>query len=178
MQQIMKLPIYHISTSEANGPGLRIVIWVQGCRLNCKNCFNPKTHPFRKDNLMDTDEIVKIIHNKSHLNGVSFSGGEPLEYPKEILDIVNKMRPELNSIVYSGYTIDEVFNSPSLREVVKRVDLSILGRYNDSFPHPYAGKKFVITTDAIDMEYFRKLINIEYQINGTQITKSGIYKQK
>ena len=173
----MKLPVHHISISEANGPGLRIVVWVQGCRLNCKNCFNQETHPFSKDNLMDTDEIVNIIHNESHINGVSFSGGEPLEYPKEILDIVNKMRPGLNSIVFSGYTLDEVLNSASKKAVIKKVDLSILGRYDDSQPHPYAGKKFVITTDALDMDYFKKLINIEYQINGTQITKSGIYKR-
>lgn len=127
---------------------------------------------------MDTDEIVNIIHNESHIKGVSFSGGEPLEYPKEILDIVNKIRPGLNSIVFSGYTIEEVLNSPAKMAVVKKVDLSILGRYNDSLPHPYAGKKFVITTDAINLNYFKKVINIEYQINGTQITKSGIFKRK
>lgn len=173
----MQLPVHHISISEANGPGLRIVIWVQGCRLNCKNCFNPKTHPFSKNNLMDTDKIVNIIHNVSNINGVSFSGGEPLEYPIEILDIVNKIRPELNSIIFSGYTLDEALNSPAKMAVIKKVDLSILGRYDDSLPHPYAGKKFVITTNAIDMDYFKKLINIEYIINGTQITKSGIYKR-
>ncbi len=127
---------------------------------------------------MDTDEIVNIIHNENHINGVSFSGGEPLEYPKEILDIVNKIRPELNSIVFSGYTVEEVLNSPDKMAVVKKVDLSILGRYNYSLPHPYAGKKFVITTDAINLNYFKKVINIEYQINGTQITKSGIFKRK
>lgn len=174
----MLLPVHHISISEANGPGLRIVIWVQGCKLNCKNCFNPRTHPFSKNNLMDTDEIVNIMHNENHINGVSFSGGEPLEYPKEILDIVNKIRPELNSIVFSGYTVEEVLNSPDKMAVVKKVDLSILGRYNYSLPHPYAGKKFVITTDAINLNYFKKVINIEYQINGTQITKSGIFKRK
>ena len=140
----MRLPIHHISRSEANGPGSRIVIWVQGCHLNCKNCFNPKSHPFSNNKLMDTDEIVKIIHNEGHINGVSFSGGEPLEYPKEILDIVNKMRPELNSIVFSGYTLDEVLNSPSKMAVVKKVDLSILGRYDDSLPHPYAGKNLLL----------------------------------
>lgn len=127
---------------------------------------------------MDTDEIVNIIHNENHINGVSFSGGEPLEYPKEILDIVNKIRPELNSIVFSGYTVEEVLNSPDKMAVVKKVDLSILGRYNYSLPHPYAGKKFVITTDAINLNYFKKVINIEYQIKGTQITKSGIFKRK
>ena len=172
----MKLPIHHISKSEANGPGSRIVLWVQGCHLKCKNCFNPKTHPFTNDRVMDTDEIIEIIHKDKQITGVSFSGGEPLEYPVEIIDILNKMRVGLNSILFSGYTLEEVLKSPLKMAVVRKTDLSILGRYNDSLPHPYAGKKFVLTTDAIDLDYFKKSVNVEYQINGTQITKTGIFK--
>ena len=172
----MLLPIYHISKSGANGPGARIVIWVQGCHLNCKNCFNPNTHPFSKDNLMDTDEIAKMVQDDNEICGISFTGGEPLEYPMELLDILNSLRPGLNSILFSGYTLEEILSSPSKLAVIKKVDLSILGRYDDSLPHPYAGKKFVRTTDAIDMDYFRNLYNIEYHINGTQITISGIFK--
>ena len=173
----MQLPVYHISKSEANGPGSRIVIWVQGCHLNCKNCFNPETHPFRKDNLMDTVDIVHIINNDDSISGISISGGEPLEYPTEVLDILNNLRSGLNSIVFSGYRLEEVLDSPARLAVVRKADLSILGRYDDTLSHPYAGKKFVQTTKAIDMDYFRRLYNIEYQINGAQITKSGIYKQ-
>ncbi|MBQ6433785.1 MAG: radical SAM protein [Bacteroidaceae bacterium] len=172
----MKLPIHHISISEANGPGSRIVVWVQGCQLKCKKCFNPMTHPFTKDNIMDTDEIIEIINNAKHINGVSFSGGEPLEYPTAIIDILKRMKVGLNSILFSGYTLEEVMKSPLKSDVVRKADLSILGRYNDSLPHPYAGKKFVLTTDAIDLNYFKKSINVEYQINGNEITKTGIFK--
>ena len=125
---------------------------------------------------MDTKEIVRIVHNDNEISGISFTGGEPLEYPLELIDILNSLRPGLNSILFSGYELEEVLAFPSKLAVIKKVDLSILGRYDDSLPHPYAGKKFVRTTDAIDMDYFRKLYNIEYQINGTQITKSGIFK--
>lgn len=125
---------------------------------------------------MDTDEIVSMVHNDNEIGGISFTGGEPLEYPMELLDILNNLRPGLNSVLFSGYNLEEILNSPSKLAVIKKVDLSILGRYDDSLPHPYAGKKFVRTTNAIDMNYFRKLYNIEYHINGTQITKSGIFK--
>ena len=125
---------------------------------------------------MDTKEIVRIVHNDNEISGISFTGGEPLEYPLELLDILNNLRPGLNSILFSGYNLEEILAAPSKLAVIKKVDLSILGRYDDSLPHPYSGKKFVRTTDAVDMDYFRKLFNIEYHINGTQITKSGIFK--
>lgn len=172
----MLLPVYHISKSEANGPGIRIVIWVQGCRLNCKNCFNPETHSFRKDKEMNVKDIIELIQQDDSISGVSFSGGEPLEYPQAILKILNGLRPGLNSILFSGYTLEEVLESPQKLAVIRKVDLSILGRYDDALPHPYAGKKFVKTSDAIDLDYFRVPFNIEYSVNGSTITKSGIFK--
>ena len=172
----MLLPVYHISKSEANGPGGRMVVWVQGCRLNCKNCFNPETHSFRTDKEMDVKDIIELIQQDDSISGVSFSGGEPLEYPQAILKILNGLRPGLNSILFSGYTLEEVLKSPQKLAVIRKADLSILGRYDDALPHPYAGKKFVKTSDAIDLDYFRVPINIEYRVNGSTITKSGIFK--
>lgn len=136
------------------------------------------THPFSKVKIMDTNEIIEIILNEKDITGISFSGGEPLEYPLEIIDILNKMRKGLNSIIFSGYTLEEVLKSPSKMAVIRKADLSILGRYNDSLPHPYAGKKFVLSTDALDLNYFKTPVNMEYVINGSKITKSGIFKLK
>ena len=173
----MKLPIYHISKSEANGPGIRLVIWVQGCRLHCKNCFNPETHSFSAKRLMDIEEILYLIQNDRSINGVSFSGGEPLEYPEAILEIIKGLPPRLNSILFSGYTLDEILKSSAKLAVVKKADLSILGRYDDSLSHPYLGKKFVKTSNSVDLEYFRKPFRIEYRIEDKEITKTGIFKQ-
>lgn len=174
----MHIPIFHISKSNANGPGNRIVIWVQGCRFNCKNCFNPETHTFKTENIIDTEEIVELINNDKSIDGVSFSGGEPLEYAEAVFEIISKLKTGKNSIVFSGYTLEEVCLSSIKMRVVKAADLSILGRYDDSLPHPYAGKKFVRTTNSVELEYFRKLYNIEYSITGREITKTGIFKQR
>lgn len=172
----MLLPVYHISKSEANGPGIRLVVWVQGCRLNCRNCFNPETHSFRTDKEMDVEDIIELIQQDDSISGVTFSGGEPLEYPQAILKILDGLRPGLNSILYSGYTLEEVLESQQKLAVIRKADLSILGRYDDALPHPYAGKKFVKTSDAIDLAYFRVPFNIEYRVNGSTITKTGIFK--
>lgn len=173
----MLLPIHHIAFSEANGPGKRIVIWVQGCKLNCAHCFNPNTHSFSSGTTMDTDRIANDINQNMDLEGVTFSGGEPLEYPESILDIISKIRPELNIIVFSGYTIDEVAQSSEKMNVILKADLSILGRYNDNLPHPYFGKKFVLTSQRIDMQYFKQLYKIEYTIDNNTVTKTGIFKR-
>lgn len=173
----MKIPIYHTEISKANGPGKRFVIWVQGCKHHCRHCFNPETHAFKTDNLIDTNNIVNMINHRQDICGVTFSGGEPLEFPLAVLEIIKGIKSDLSTILFSGYTLEEVLSDQDKTIVMKQCDLSILGRYDDNLPHPYLGKKFVCTTNRIDLNYFKRLYNIEYNINPNQITKSGIYKR-
>ena len=163
--------------SEANGPGRRFVIWVQGCKHHCHHCFNPETHAFKTDNLVDANDIANMINHQKDICGVTFSGGEPLEFPLAVLEIIKRIKTELSTILFSGYTLEEVLSDQDKTNVMKQCDLSVLGRYDDDLPHPYLGKKFVCTTNRIDLDYFKKLYNIEYNINHNYITKSGIYKR-
>lgn len=174
----MKIPIYHMEISEANGPGRRFVIWVQGCKHHCYHCFNPETHTFKTDNLIDTNSIVNMINQQQDICGVTFSGGEPLEFPLAVSEIIKGINSDLSIILYSGYTLEEVLADQDKTIVMKQCDLSILGRYNDDLPHPYSGKKFVCTTNRVDLDYFRMLHNIEYHIQNNHITKTGIFKTK
>lgn len=174
----MKLPVHHIAFSEANGPGKRMVVWVQGCPHRCKNCFNPETHTFNSDNLMDAEEIADMINLQENIDGITFSGGEPLAYPLVISEIIQSINPYLSSIIFSGYSLDEVKADHLKMTPICLSDLTILGRYDDTLPHPYLGKKFVRTTNRIDMDYFKRLYNIEYNIHFDQITKTGIFKTK
>ena len=47
--------------SKVNGPGLRFVLWTQGCSKGCKNCFNPETWNFEKNIILSIEEIINII---------------------------------------------------------------------------------------------------------------------
>jgi hypothetical protein len=60
--------------------------------------------------------------------------------------------------------------------VIKLADLSIIGRYDSSMPHPYLGKKFVLTSDRIDINYFKPKQIVEYVVNKKTITKTGVFK--
>ena len=172
----MLLPVHNISHSRINGPGNRLVIWVQGCKFHCKGCFNPETHPYTKEHLMDINELAEIINADTTIDGITLSGGEPLDYPKQIQSLLFGLEHRITTILYSGYHYEDIVSNENLLNVIKLVDLSIIGRYDLALPHPYFGKKFVMTSDRIDINYFKPKQIVEYVINNGTITKTGIFK--
>lgn len=173
----MLLPVHNISHSRINGPGNRLVIWVQGCKFHCKGCFNPETHPYTKEHLMGIDELAERINNDTTIEGITLSGGEPLDYPKPLEDLFKKVSSRLTIIVYSGFNIEEINQRQSLKKLLTMADLAIVGRYDETLPHPFWGKKFIKITDRVDINYFRPKYVLEYVMNGDEVTKTGIFKQ-
>ena len=172
----MYLPINNICHSRINGPGNRLVIWVQGCKFNCKGCFNQETHPYSQEHLIDVIDLVKMINEDADIEGITISGGEPLDFPNQIQSLLTGIEKRITTIIYSGYRFEDVYSNEDLLNVIKLADLSILGRYDLSLPHPYLGKKFVLTSDRIDINYFKPKHSVEYVINKDTITKTGIFK--
>lgn len=170
----MYLPINNICHSRINGPGNRLVIWVQGCKFNCKGCFNPETHSYTEEHLIDVAELVRMINEDKNIDGITISGGEPLDYPNQIYSLLAGIEKRLTSILYSGYYYKDVISDKDLLNVIKLADLSIIGRYDYSLPHPYLGKKFVLTSDRIDINNFKPKQIVEYVTNKQIVTKTGI----
>ena len=78
--------------SRANGPGVRTVIWLQGCTLCCPGCFNPGTHSAEPRLLMpEADLLARIIADQHEIEGVSISGGEPLQQPEGLLAMIEHL---------------------------------------------------------------------------------------
>ena len=81
-----------------DGPGIRVVIFLQGCNLRCLYCHNPETWSCDNKNLMSVDEVVsKILRYKSYISkngGVTFSGGEPLLQSDFIYECCKKLKEE------------------------------------------------------------------------------------
>ena len=69
----------------ADGPGVRVSIFMQGCIFNCKNCFNPETHDFKGGKEFTDETIEKVLElaNHEYIRGLSILGGEPM-HPKNI----------------------------------------------------------------------------------------------
>src|SRR5712691_11077886 len=59
------------------GPGIRAVIWVQGCPLRCAGCLAAETLPFEGGTAMPVDQLASWLTSLSGIEGVTFSGGEP-----------------------------------------------------------------------------------------------------
>lgn len=76
-----------------DGPGIRMVVFLKGCKLRCLYCHNPETWDYVHAKIMTSDEIVeKVKNNMSYYRngGITFSGGEPLMQPDFLLDCLKK----------------------------------------------------------------------------------------
>lgn len=102
-----------IASSSVNGPGNRAVIWLQGCSLGCKGCWNPETHLFHEKTRISIGEIQDWIKDLKDIEGITFSGGEPMQqapYLYVLLAWIKKNRPELSIGMYTGYNKRELEN--------------------------------------------------------------------
>ena len=80
----------YILESIVDGPGLRTVVFTQGCPHHCPGCHNPKTHPFDKGRLMEISDIVEILTSNPLSCGLTISGGEPFVQIDELLELIKQ----------------------------------------------------------------------------------------
>lgn len=116
--------------SIVNGPGLRAVVWFQGCIHNCPGCQNPQTHDFEKGLEDTTQNIVnKILANK-FISGVTFSGGDPLLQSGACIDIAKELKKHnINIWCYTGFTWEILQKSLNARILFKYIDILVDGPY-------------------------------------------------
>ncbi len=119
--------------SRVNGPGLRAVLWVQGCSLGCPGCFNPQTHAFEGGELASIDSLVsQLIALQSSIEGLTISGGEPLQQRLPLINLLRRVRQEtsLSTLLLSGFSWAEIQQMPEASELLACLDVLIAGRYD------------------------------------------------
>jgi anaerobic ribonucleoside-triphosphate reductase activating protein len=118
--------------SRANGPGARFVIWLQGCTLGCPGCFNPATHATAAGSERAVEDLIGEAA-RAGVEGITLSGGEPLQQPEAALALLRAARAAgLSTLVFSGYTIDEIRAQPLGPSILEQLDVLIDGRYVSS----------------------------------------------
>jgi anaerobic ribonucleoside-triphosphate reductase activating protein len=143
-----------IPASRANGPGLRAVVFSQGCSIGCVGCWNLKSHHFHGSEVtvdVVAQEVLKSRQEHS-MEGITFSGGEPMQQADSLLRLIQHLRqqaPELSFGMFSGYAEHEldqgrywIWGSGSTEQHRKRLwqdiraslDFAILGRFNQAQP--------------------------------------------
>lgn len=127
------LRLHHFEPlSRSNGPGLRSVVWVQGCTLNCPGCFNPATHAANAGRAVESSDLFRrILEQRGQIEGVTISGGEPLQQAPALLELLKKVRAEtdLTTLVFTGFTWEEAARLPQIDELLSCVDVLLAGRY-------------------------------------------------
>ena len=120
--------------SQVNGPGIRSVIWLQGCSLACKGCFNPETHSFQKGAFISIEDLLNQIRMIKDIEGITISGGEPLQQRQSLVPFLKelKQRMNLSVVLFSGYSWVEIQNMPEANEILTNIDVLIAGRYIES----------------------------------------------
>ena len=123
----------------ANGPGVRVSLFVSGCRNHCKGCFNPETWDFdygRPFTRATEDEIIKALR-PSWIQGLSILGGDPMESEnqKELLPFIRRVKetyPGKDIWLYTGYRLEQVWDSPLLSYVDVVVDGPFVEKEKDA----------------------------------------------
>lgn len=123
-----------LERSGANGPGQRAVVWCQSCTLGCPGCFNASTHDPRGGTLVDVMTLAGQLVAIPGIEGVTISGGEPLQQPQAILALLRQIRAasRLSVVMFTGYTWDEIRRMPLATDLLQLVDVLIAGRYDAS----------------------------------------------
>lgn len=123
---------FTIADTDAEGPGLRFALWVQGCSLACPGCCNPELWPTGGGQLRSASELLGELdaarRGSPAIEGVSLLGGEPFEQDQALLPFVEGVRARgLSVMIYTGYERSELnaMNSP----LSALADLIVAGRY-------------------------------------------------
>lgn len=123
-----------IDESIVDGPGIRYVVFVQGCPHRCEGCHNEQTHDFEGGTDVRLRQLLKEIDADPMIAGVTFSGGEPFCQPEALAALAKEVKQRgLDLMIYSGYTWDELKlmseENASVKELLDTADRLIDGRF-------------------------------------------------
>lgn len=128
-----------IKNDFANGTGVCVSFWVQGCPHKCLGCQNPETWDFNKGKDLPNDirgQIIKAISANGITRNFSVLGGEPLcsQNLEEVDNIITSVRtayPHIKIFVWTGYTLEELKNNKNIhiQSILSEIDILIDGKY-------------------------------------------------
>ena len=120
----------------ANGVGVRVSLFVSGCRHKCKGCFNSEAWDFSSGNEF-TDQVFSQILEllaPNYINGLSILGGEPFEKENAIvltpyIKKIKEILPKKSIWAYSGFTYEELINDDITKKMLDNIDVLVDGKF-------------------------------------------------
>lgn len=152
----------------ANGPGVRTSLFVSGCRLHCKGCFNSEAWSFNAGKPFDdavADQLIDSMRPR-YVHGITVLGGEPMEPENQegLLPLLRRVRTELpdkNIWSFTGYTLDVVAFGPkhtaATDELLSLIDVLVDGPFREDLHDVSLRFRGSSNQRLIDMRATRKL---------------------
>ena len=124
-----------VKESIVDGPGLRFVVFAQGCRHNCPGCHNPETHSFSGGSFVEIEDLIRQIKQNPLLDGITLSGGEPFEQAAGFGELAMRAQKLGYSVMtYTGYTYEYIQKNMELIEGWKKLltwtDILVDGKFD------------------------------------------------
>ncbi len=178
----MKIRIQEIfEESRANGPGLRFVVFMQGCNFKCEGCINPQTHDPNGGFCLTVIDLVQRIKSiRDKLEGVTITGGEPFQQSNALYELTSNIKElGLSIIISTGYELDELeYEIQNLNQIINNCDVLICGRFHHD---EYLGRGLLGSTNKRIILFthkyqFKDIYNtpiLEIQISNNEIKSSG-----
>lgn len=126
-----------VEESIVDGPGIRLVVFVQGCNHKCLGCHNEHSQDFSGGEYKSISSIIEKVKENPLLDGVTLSGGEPFEQAFGVSKLAEELkRLDYNIITYSGYTYEQI-QERTLRDydflrLIENTDILIDGKFEES----------------------------------------------
>lgn len=129
------------SETISDGDGVRYSIYLAGCRHRCPGCHNPQSWAPDQGTLLDEQQLHRIINaiqNNGFLDGITVSGGDPFFNPEGLAAFLQAIKQATGTNVwcYTGYTLEEILDSPPLQPPLRYIDVLVDGRYEAALADP------------------------------------------
>ncbi len=153
-----------VQDSIVDGPGIRYVIFTQGCPHHCAGCHNPQTHDFAAGKEADTEQILKQIRENPLLSGVTFSGGEPFCQAHALLPVARAVKEYgRNLMVYTGYLLEQLqkMEDPYVHGLLTLADILVDGPFileQRDLTLPYRGSSNQRVIDLVKTREAGKIV--------------------
>jgi len=116
--------------SVVDGEGIRMTVFAQGCPHHCPGCHNPETWSFKGGHETTTDAIMKKYIANPLLDGITFSGGEPLGQPEAFAELADRVHAAGGNVwCYTGFTLEFLQGKPEVQELLNKVDVLVDGTF-------------------------------------------------
>lgn len=123
-----------VRESIVDGPGIRLVVFSQGCPHKCKGCHNPATHDPNGGYESSVENIINAIKQNPLLQGVTLSGGDPFMQAEAFAELAHRVHElGLNVITYTGYTMEQLVKGlrkyPQWERLLRNTDTLVEGPF-------------------------------------------------